>query len=75
MQRGLVRTSHLNDFEDAVVKVGETRVLVHHAVDELAELEQEGFTGREAIALQRLHQRYHVGDYLSHQEINIHYYS
>ena len=63
--------SYLNGFEDAVVEVREARVLVHHAMDQLSELQQEGFAGGKPIVLQRLHQRYHMGNDLIYQIVLI----
>lgn len=59
--------TNLDCFEDAVVEVRETRVLIHHTVDQLSELQQEGFAGGEAITLQRLDQLHHMGNNLFHQ--------
>ena len=43
-----------------VIEVREARVLVHHAVYELSELQQESFAGGESICPQRLDEMHHM---------------
>lgn len=43
-----------------VIEVREARVLVHHAVYELSELQQESFAGGEAICPQGLDEMHHM---------------
>lgn len=41
--------SYLDGFNDLVIEVRKARKLVHHAVNELSELQQEDFTGRKTV--------------------------
>lgn len=51
---------YLNGFQYVVVEVREARVLVHHAVYEFSELQQECFTVGETVRPQGLDEMYHM---------------
>lgn len=51
---------YLNGFQYVVVEVREARVLVHHAVYEFSELQQEHFTVGETICPKRLDEMHHM---------------
>lgn len=51
---------YFNGFQYVVVKVREARVLVHHAVYEFSELQQERFTVGETIRPQGLDEMHHM---------------
>lgn len=55
---------YLYGFQYVVIEVREARVLVHHAVYEFGELQQESFTVQETIRPQRLGEMHHVWDNL-----------
>lgn len=59
---------YLDGFQYVVIEVREARVLVHHAVYEFSELQQESFTVRETIRPQRLGKMHHVWDNLERYE-------
>lgn len=63
----MVLFPYFYSFQDAVIKVWKARVLVHHAVDELCELQKEGLTRGEAIASQALDQLDNMGHHLRHR--------
>lgn len=64
----MTKTLYLDGFQYVVIEVREARVLVHHAVYEFGELQQESFTVREAIRSQRLDEMHHVWDNLGQWE-------
>ena len=55
---------YLDGLQYVVIEIREARVLVHHAVDELGELQQEGLAGGQTIGPYGLYQVYHVGNHL-----------
>lgn len=52
--------AYLDGLEYVVIEVGEAGVLVHHAVNELSELQQECFAAVETVCPQRLDEMDHV---------------
>lgn len=60
----MTKNFYLNGFQYVVIEVREARVLVHHAVYEFSELQQESFTVQETIRPQRLDEMHHMWDNL-----------
>lgn len=60
----MTKTFYLNGFQYVVIEVREARVLIHHAVYEFSELQQESFTVMETIRPQRLDEMHHMWDNL-----------